>query len=214
MTRFLVLLLTFTINTCITGVIMVGTAHADDSHSDESRLDDSRLRDSILKDLAQQTERHFRFVQEKKLSMLDKPLVTEGELLLGQDNSVTWDIQKPYRLRYILTPDTIREIDAQGERTLQTGQNPVAAALTQAMTSTFNGQWKANDALASIAANGTPDNWQLLITPQAAELQPLIRTMVVTGNHGTIASVVIAESNGDSTTIHLQPFRTAQQTSP
>jgi hypothetical protein len=136
-------------------------------------------------------------------------------LLLGQDNSVTWDIQKPYRLRYILTPDTIREIDSQGERTLQTGQNPVAAALTQAMTSTFNGQWKANDALASIAANGTQDNWQLLITPQAAELQPLIRTMVVTGNHGTIASVVIAESNGDSTTIHLQPVRTAaQQASP
>ena len=168
--------------------------------------DNNQLRDQILASLANQPQKHFHFVQEKKLSMLDKPLITEGELLLDKDNTVTWDIQKPYTLRYILTPDTIREIDAQGERTLQTGQNPIAAAMTEAMTSTFSGQWKDNASLATIAATGALNNWQLLITPQAAELQPLIKTLSVTGSEGVIASIVIAESNGDTTTIHLQPL--------
>lgn len=172
--------------------------------------DDNYLRDQILAGLAKQPQKHFHFVQEKKLSMLDKPLVTEGELLLEQNPSsksstVTWDIQKPYTLRYILTPDTIREIDAQGERTLQISQNPIAAAMTQAMSSTFSGQWQDNNSLASIVATGTLSDWQLLITPQAAELQPLIKTLAVTGKDGVIASIVIAESNGDSTTIHLLP---------
>ena len=181
--------------------------------------DDSHLRDQILDNLAKQPQKHFHFVQEKKLAMLDKPLITEGELLLEQNppnssnknsnnnsNTVTWDIQKPYTLRYILTPDTIREIDAQGERTLQIGQNPIAAAMTQAMTSTFSGQWKDNASLATITATGALSSWQLLITPQAAELQPLIKTLAVTGNEGIITSIVIAETNGDSTTIHLQPL--------
>jgi hypothetical protein len=171
--------------------------------------DDAHLRDQILASLAKQPEKHFHFVQEKKLAMLDKPLITEGELLLAQNTSnnsttVTWDIQKPYTLRYILTADTIREIDAQGERTLQIGQNPIAAAMTQAMTATFSGQWQDNNALAHIVATGKFSAWQLLITPQAVELQPLIKTLSVTGREGVIASIVIAESNGDSTSIHLQ----------
>ena len=168
--------------------------------------DNNQLREQILASLANQPQKHFHFVQEKKLSMLDKPLITEGELLLDKDNTVTWDIQKPYTLRYILTPDTIREIDLQGERTLQISQNPIAAAMTQAMTSTFSGQWKDTASLATITAAGALNNWQLLITPQAAELQPLIKTLSVTGSEGVIASIVIAESNGDTTTIYLKPF--------
>lgn len=178
------------------------------SYSELSYADNNQLRDQILANLGKQTQKHFHFVQEKKLAILDKPLITEGELLLGDHNTVTWDIQKPYSLRYILTPDTIREIDAQGERTLQTGQNPIAAALTQAMTSTFSGQWQNSDALATITATGTLDSWQLLITPQAAELQPLIKTLSVAGSNGNIASIVIAESNGDSTAIYLKTLTT------
>lgn len=171
--------------------------------------DDKPLREHVLASLAKQTQKHFYFVQEKKLAMLEKPLVTEGELQLDENpqnksHTVTWDIQKPYALRYVLTRDTIREIDAQGERTLQVGQNPIAAALTQAMTATFSGQWKDTDTLANIAATGTPADWQLQITPLAAELQPLIKTISVAGNEGIISSIVIAESNGDSTTIHLK----------
>lgn len=173
--------------------------------------DDKQLRDHVLASLAKQTHKHFYFVQEKKLAILDKPLVTEGELQLDENpqnktHTVTWDIQKPYALRYVLTRDTIREIDAQGERTLQVGQNPIAAALTQAMTSTFSGQWQDTDALANITASGTPADWQLQVTTLAAELQPLIKTISVTGAEGIISSIVIAESNGDSTSIHLQPL--------
>lgn len=171
--------------------------------------DDKQLRDHVLASLAKQTHKHFYFVQEKKLAILDKPLVTEGELQLDENpqsktHTVTWDIQKPYALRYVLTRDTIREIDAQGERTLQVGQNPIAAALTQAMTSTFSGQWQDTDALANITATGTPADWQLQVTTLAAELQPLIKTITVAGAEGIISSIVIAESNGDSTSIHLQ----------
>ena len=170
---------------------------------------DSPLREQILANLAGQTQKHFYFVQEKKLSMLDKPLVTEGELQInqnpdGQEHTIIWDIQKPYALRYILTRNTIREIDTQGERTLQVGQNPIAAALTQSMTATFSGQWTDNDTLAAVTATGALADWQLLVKPLSADLQPLIKTIAVTGHEGMINTVVIAESNGDSTTIHLK----------
>ena len=166
--------------------------------------DDSALRDNILHKLAQQKNRHFHFVQEKKLALLDKPLITEGELLLDEQQTVTWDIQKPVALRYELTATSIREIDAQGERTLQTGQNPLAAALTQAMTATFSGQWKPDNTLAAISATGNAQQWQLHITPRSTELQTLIQTMTVDGTQQTINTVTIIESNGDRAVIRLR----------
>lgn len=166
--------------------------------------DNTALRDNILSQLAQQKNRHFHFVQEKKLAMLDKPLITEGELLLDDKQTVTWDIQKPFELRYVLTPTSIREIDAQGERNLQTGQNPLAAALTQAMTATFSGQWRDDNALATVTASGDQQQWQLQITPRSAELQTLIQSMTVDGQQKTINTVTILESNGDRAVIHLR----------
>lgn len=168
--------------------------------------DNTALRDSILLNLAKQKNRHFHFVQEKKLAVLDKPLITEGELILDEQQNVTWDIQKPFALRYVLTPDSIREIDAQGERTVQTGQNPLAAALTQAMAATFSGQWHDDSALATVTASGDAQQWQLHITPRSTELKTLIQTMTVDGTQHAITAVTILESNGDRAVIHLRNF--------
>jgi hypothetical protein len=183
-------------------VLLVAPYHA--AHADAAHADDTALRNTVLSALAKQKNRHFHFVQEKKLAMLDKPLITEGELLLDEQQTVTWDIKKPFALRYVLTTTSIREIDAQGERTLQTGQNPLAAALTQAMTATFSGQWKEDSTLATITATGNKQQWQLHITPRASELQTLIQTMTVDGTQQTINTVTIVESNGDRAVIHLR----------
>lgn len=164
------------------------------------------LRQSLMQALSQQPLRHFRFVQEKKLAMLGKPLITEGELQLGIDQTVTWDIRKPYQLRYVITQDRIREIDDKGERVLMTGQNPLATALNQAMTATFSGQWQEAEAVAAVTVSGNPDDWQLHVTPLTTELQGLIASITVSGHQNQIDSVVIAEQNGDSATIRLFPL--------
>lgn len=171
-----------------------------------AHANDTALRNTILTTLAKQKNRHFYFVQEKKLAMLDKPLITEGELLLDDTQTVTWDIQKPFALRYVLTPNSIREIDANGERSVQTGQNPLAAALTQAMTATFSGQWQDDSALAAVTASGNTQRWQLQITPRSTELKTLINTMTVDGTQQGINTVTILESNGDRAVIQLRNF--------
>lgn len=164
---------------------------------------DESLRDSILAGLAAQPQKHFSFVQEKKLAMLEKPLVTEGELLIAADRHVTWDIRKPYVMRYEISGDTIREIDANGERVIQTGGNPLVAALSEAMAAAFSGQWQGKERLASVTADGKSDNWQLHIKPQSSDLQKLVSSIDVQGVQQTISTVQIRESNGDSTLIRL-----------
>ncbi len=165
---------------------------------------DENLRASILAGLAAQPQKHFSFVQEKKLAMLEKPLVTEGELRIAADRHVTWDIHKPYVMRYEISGDTIREIDANGERTIQTGGNPLAAALSEAMAAAFSGQWQGKERLASVTADGKTDNWQLHIQPHSADLQKLVSSIDVQGAQQTITTVQIRESNGDSTLIRLR----------
>jgi hypothetical protein len=169
--------------------------------------DDTALKKAILQQLAKHTAQQFHFVQTKKIAVLEKPLITEGTLALDGNNTVIWDIQKPYALRYIITAETIREIDAQGEHTTAIGQNPIAAALTQAISSTLSGQWQDNNTLTTLVASGTMDAWVLHVTPKNTELQKLIQSLTVTGEQNNISTIVIAESNGDNTTIHLQPLK-------
>jgi hypothetical protein len=51
------------------------------------------------------------------------------------------------------------------------------------------------------------DAWVLHVTPKNTELQKLIQSLTVTGEQNNISTIVIADSNGDNTTIHLQPLK-------
>lgn len=170
-------------------------------------LADSGLRDSILASLAAQPQKHFSFVQEKKLAMLEKPLVTSGELLVSADRRVVWDIRQPYEMRYEISGNTIREIDANGERVIHAGGNPLAAALSEAMAAAFSGQWQGKEELATVTAEGTHANWILHVTPHSADLRKLVGNIDVHGSQQAITTVQISESNGDSTLIHLQTLQ-------
>lgn len=167
---------------------------------------DDALRDRILTRLANQPDKHFQFRQEKKLAMLAQPLVTQGTLQVDQQHRVIWNIQQPYQLRYELTRDEIREIDAQGTRSIKPGQNPIAAALTEALTATFSGHWEAQANLAYLSAAGNDDHWQLTITPVADALTPILQTIVVEGDQSTVQQIHITETNGDNTDIRLAPI--------
>lgn len=164
------------------------------------------LREHILATLASQPLRGFHFVQEKKLAILSKPLISEGELRFSQNQTVIWDIHQPYALRYELSHEQVRESGPQGERVLPIGQNPVAAALAQVMAATFSGQWQHSGHLASVTATGEPGKWQLQITPHSEELQALVSSIVVNGHEGLIERIVITEKNGDTATIRLVPL--------
>ncbi len=167
---------------------------------------DDGLRAQVLQALASQPVKHFHFVQEKKLAVLNKPLITEGELTVNGNDAVHWQIQQPYQIRYDIEGDRIRETDAQGTRDIATGNNPLAAALNEAMAATFSGQWSAQEQIASVSALGIMGDWQLQIVPRNSELQKLVRSIVVHGSENHMQDVFIAESNGDSTHIRLQPL--------
>ncbi|HQQ62829.1 MAG TPA: outer membrane lipoprotein carrier protein LolA [Pseudomonadales bacterium] len=165
---------------------------------------DGVLREQVLTALAKQPQKHFHFVQEKKLAVLDKPLVTEGELQIAGEQDVIWDIRKPYAIRYDIHGGKIRETDDSGEHVTDANSNPLAAALQEAMGAALSGHWQNREDLASVAASGTLASWQLHITPRNADLQKLVQTIDVDGDNGVIHQVLIHESNGDTTVIHLQ----------
>jgi hypothetical protein len=194
---------------CCTGLLVdfsIMSAWADNT---------SELREQILSSMAKQPNKRFYFRQEKKLAMLQKPLISEGELLVDGSNGVIWDIRKPYVMRYVITDKQIREIDDQGERTIRTADNPVAAALTEAMKTAFSGDWNEKTSGVDITATGTRDSWQLQMLPRTNELKKMVVSIIVDGSSADSASdnsavhvnaVRITESNGDTATIYLQPI--------
>ena len=186
----------------LSGMALCLNLHAEAPSSINSSNNQTTLDKQILSKLAHQTQTHFHFQQEKKMAMLTKPLITEGELTL-QDDTVIWDIQKPYAIRYEIHRDLIKEVDTNGERSMSPSGNPLAAALTEAMLAAFSGHWENKENLAALSANGAITQWTLNITPHSTELKKMIQAIVVEGSENNIHQVSIQESNHDSTVIHL-----------
>jgi len=170
--------------------------------------------DQVLAALSDHVDKHFYFRQEKKLAILKNPLITDGELFLKEsenpaDAMVIWDIQHPYKIRYELQQDNIKEIDNNidnennGGRIIPSSSNPLAAALTEAMIAAFSGHWENKENLAIVQAEGSMNDWTLNITPRSSELQKLIKHIVLKGSNNMVKQVNILEQNNDSTTIYL-----------
>lgn len=171
----------------------VGSANADDA-----------LRDQVLRALSTQPQRHFSFVQEKKLAVLANPLITEGEMLIAGEHDITWDIRKPYVMRYEIHGEHVRETDENGTRVIAIGGNPLASALAEAMATAFSGHWRAQDSITDVHVEGSLQQWQIHITPRKDDFKKIIARIDAEGSAALIHSVKILESNGDSTLIRLQ----------
>ena len=193
----------------ISGLVLLLASALANSTDNSLPAANETFRKQLLDQLAHQTTKHFYFRQQKKIAVLNKPLVTEGELWLqdsspGKPGTVIWDTHKPYQIRYELNRDFIREIDSAGSRTINPGTNPLAAAMTEAMMAAFSGHWEQGNTLAQIVARGTDTNWQLDITPRSTDLQKLISHLQIQGSQQLITRITIIESNNDSTTIDLR----------
>ena len=54
------------------------------------------------------------FVQTKTIAAMTRPIVLSGDFLYARTKGVLWNIERPYRARYVLSERGIREVSADG----------------------------------------------------------------------------------------------------
>ena len=114
------------------------------------------------------------FSQQRKIAILSKPLLSEGQFLYRENAGICWAINKPFPATLVLTESSIiQKSDDGSEQIIDASKNPMIAELTGLFTSIFAGDsQKILSAFDVYLLQGQPSlmpkaGWMLGMKPKA-----------------------------------------------
>lgn len=146
------------------------------------------------------------FVQTKQMAALKRPLVTSGHLTFSRQHGVLWQIEKPYRVSYVLGETKIVEIGGSGgdsvRRVRETRDVPGLAQVGRVFRAMLGANSDTLREYFDVAAQGTPAQWSIALTPRQSQLARFLSGMQLTGGR-FVEEIRISEAGGDDTRIRL-----------
>jgi Outer membrane lipoprotein carrier protein LolA-like len=164
---------------------------------------DSPELQALVRRLASMPGLSARFSEEKRLSLLRAPLVSEGTLHYAPPDRIARRFEKPAPSSWVVRGDELSVVDAGGVRHVDLGSQPALRAFVEALRLVLAGDLAALRARFEIefrtGAAASPESWRLRLVPRAGPLQELVAEIEVTGVAGLIATLRVREAGGDET---------------
>jgi len=159
------------------------------------------------------------FVQTKTIKTLSRPLVSKGQIWVGPNEELVWQLIMPIKSTMVLHQDGVRQYNKHDE--LQSEQNhAVIAELSKVFLALLagnmqqlqsmlsfqlfcggNGELQKAKSVTDASENST---WKLVLKPKTKNISELMTEIVVSGA-SRVETIRFTETRGDSTEIHLTP---------
>jgi outer membrane lipoprotein-sorting protein len=157
-----------------------------------------------------------RFVEEKKLGLLAKPLSSSGRLYFARPGLLLRRVEQPQASEVIITPQELKLKDASGEQRIDLSSRPDVRPFVESLTWLLAGDEKA---LAGVyKLEFTPPQaagpWQLTLTPKAEPLAHLIAYIRIVGQGLAVSEIQVREKGGDETVTRIVEANPARKFAP
>lgn len=170
--------------------------------------------DDLAAQIAARIEQHpvlrASFEQEKQMAALKRPLLTAGKLTLSRQHGVLWQIERPYRMSYVLAETRIVEIDASGQRRERGGKEvPGLAQVGRVFRAMLGGKLDVLRETFEVTVSGDLQKWQVKLKPLQAAVAQYLLAMELSGSE-FVEGVTLIEAGGDTTQIRFRNSSGAQ----
>ncbi len=145
------------------------------------------------------------FKQRKKLAMFTKEIIIEGKLFIAKSGLFSWHVYKPVRYGLVVKDDEISQWNADTDKikTISMKDNPAFTAIFDQMNNWLSGDYKSLKIDYSVGIiSDTP--LVLKFTPLKSALSYKFIsdiTVYFDSDHRYLKKIVIAEKNGDKTSL-------------
>lgn len=84
------------------------------------------------------------FVQEKKMALFKKPMITKGSILLEMPEKLMWKVESPVKYALLIDGQHAKQWDGETDKTVRISlaDQPVFAAVTQQLRAWFAGNYR------------------------------------------------------------------------
>ena len=149
------------------------------------------------------------FVETRTIAMLDKPLVSSGQLFYVAPDKLEKRTLKPRPESMIIEGNTLVIERGRQNMTLQVDSAPELAGFVNSLRGTLAGDRRALERSFALSLEGPPQRWLLTLKPLDARMAAAVTSIRISGVRDDVKSIEILQADGDRSVMAIS--RTSAQ---
>jgi hypothetical protein len=146
-----------------------------------------------------------RFVEKKYVAILDRPLVSTGELRYLPPDRLEKRTLTPRPELMLLEGDTLSIERGKQKMSVRVADYPEAVAFADSIRGALAGDRAALERHYALHLSGSPEKWSLALLPGDARIAALVSRITIGGTHGRVRSVEYLQTDGDRAIMSIEP---------
>ena len=181
---------------CLTGMLSAAAS------------DESELLDRIGRQIGHSPVVRASFNQTKQMAALKRPLVTDGRLVLSANYGILWQIERPYRMTYVLGSERLVEIDQNGARRIRGAREvPVLAQVDRIFRAMLGANFEVLREYFEVTVRGEATHWTIDLKPRQMQLAKHLGEVQISG--GSFVEEIRMSEEGGGTLIRFSKPQSA-----
>ena len=153
--------------------------------------------DRLMQALAKVSVGRADFVETKTIAMLEKPVVSSGQLFYVAPDKLEKRTQKPRPESMIIEGNTLVIERGRQNMTLQVDSAPELAGFVNSIRGTLAGDRKALERSFALTLEGPPQRWLLTLKPLDQRMAAAVASIRISGVQDDVRGVEILQADGD-----------------
>lgn len=162
----------------------------------------------LMVELAKHKGGKAKFVEKKYISLLDKPVVSTGEMTYSAPDQLEKRTLTPKPEILRLDKDLLSIEREKQKLSINLSNQPEALAFIDSIRGTLTGNRAALEKNYSLYLAGSVDKWTLTLLPSEPKIAALVLRINVTGSKNQIRSIEYLQADGDRSLMTIEPIET------
>lgn len=159
----------------------------------------------LMTELARNQGGRALFTEKKYIALLDKPVVSSGEMRYVAPDYLEKRTLKPRAETMILDRDQISLERGKQKFTLRLREQPEVLAFVASIRGTLAGDRAALEQNYALFLSGNRDNWTLNLSPSNPRIAELVTRITIGGSRQQVRSVEYLQADGDRAVMSIEP---------
>ena len=160
----------------------------------------------LMTDLARHKGGKAKFVEKKYISLLDKPVVSTGEMSYTAPDRLEKRTLTPKPEVLLLDKETLSIERDKQKLSINLANQPEALAFIDSIRGTLTGNRAALEKNYLLHLAGTSDKWVLTLLPSEQKIAAFVLRIVVSGSKNQIRSIEYLQADGDRSVLSIEPL--------
>jgi outer membrane lipoprotein-sorting protein len=162
--------------------------------------------DTLMRSLAKHEGGRARYTETKTIALLDKPVVSSGELNYVPPARLEKRTLKPKQELMVLDGDQLRLERGKQVFSIRLSEQPEALAFVDSLRGTLAGDKAALEKNYRLRLSGTEERWTLDLLPDDQRIAAFVVRITFGGTRNRIEWIKYLQADGDSAVMTIEPL--------